>query len=161
MSWLVTEASSQAYFVFISDVVCQWINTIYLVHCWCHVLSFLVADDTRLCKWWKWIRNYQWLQMTEGKWQLKSSVQNFSVSSCLLFLWSYVVIGIHNLMHLSSSIQNELFANHELPLQINNLFMNYKIAHVQLIHTLHLLAHVMLSKNKNIKFNTILFYALY
>src|SRR6266540_4345548 len=57
----------------------------------------------------KWISNYNWLQTTRSRWQLKSSVQNFSVSSCLLFLWSYVVIGIHNLMHLSSSISNELF----------------------------------------------------
>ena len=59
------------------------------------------AGDTRPCKWWKWISNYNWLQMTRRRWQLKSSVQNFSVSSCVLFLWSYVVIGIHNLMHLS------------------------------------------------------------
>ena len=39
--------------------------------------------------------------MRAGGWQLKSSVQNFSVSSHRLHTWSYVVISIHNLMHLS------------------------------------------------------------
>ena len=75
-------------------------------------------------------------------------MQNFSVPSYVLFLWSYVVISIHILMHFKKPL-------HELPLQINYLFMNYlfmnyKKAHVQLIHTLHLLAHVVLKKIRNL-----------